>query len=111
MELNTGLIGYWPFRDDCEDRSRSGLSVRNVNVELDAVEQGGPYPTAARFNGLDSHLVVQDCPALHLGTGDFSMALWVHTAGKCGDVVGDLLSKFDAEARRGLGLSVVTNGA
>lgn len=110
MELDQGLIGYWPFREDCEDHSCSGLSVRNINVKLAAVEPGGPHSTAARFNGVDSHLLVEDHPTLHLSTGDFSMALWVHTDEKDGDNVGDLLCKFDSEARRGFGLSVVTNG-
>jgi len=108
--LDTGLIGYWPFREDCDDHSGSGLSVRNVKVELVATGAGGPPSTAARFNGLDSYLLVQDHPALHLGTGDFSIALWVCTDGKNGDVIGDILCKFDPEARRGFGLSVVTNG-
>lgn len=110
MELDRGLIGYWPFREDCEDHSRLGLSVRNVGVKLSAVDSSGPRSIAARFNGLDSRLLVEDHPALHLGTGDFSMALWVQPDEQDGDVVGDLLCKFDPEARRGFGLSVVTNG-
>ncbi|MCH8295945.1 LamG domain-containing protein [Candidatus Poribacteria bacterium] len=102
MNLDTGLIGYWPFRNDCNDHSGSGLISRPINVQLK--EETG----IAQFNGLDSHIVVQDAPALHLGTGDFSIALWIRTD-EHRDVIGDILSKFDPQARRGFGLSVVTN--
>lgn len=98
MNLGVGLIGHWPFDKDCEDHSDSGLTVRPVNVALDA--------EGARFNGLDSCMLVQDHPALRLGTGDFSVAVWIQTDG---DVVGDILCRFDPDARRGFGLSVVTN--
>ncbi len=100
MNIDTGRIGYWPFRGDCEDHSGLELIVQPINVELEA--------EGARFNGLDSHLVVQDHPALHLGTGDFSVAVWIQTDASS-DVVGDIISKFDPEARRGFGLSIVTN--
>ncbi|MCZ6680364.1 MAG: hypothetical protein O7E52_24300, partial [Candidatus Poribacteria bacterium] len=109
MSLETGLIGCWPFRDDCEDHSDSGLIVRPANVELAAAGVGSPHPIAARFNGLDSHLVVEDHPAMRLGTGNFSVAVWIQTHEKHGDVVGDIISKFDPEARQGFGLSIVTN--
>ena len=101
MSLDIGLIGYWPFHGDCEDHSDSGLTVQPVNVALEA--------EGARFNGLDSHLLVQNHPALRLGTGDFSVAVWIQTNGEDRDVIGDILCKFDPVARRGFGLSVVTN--
>ncbi len=110
MRLDAGLIGHWPFRGDFDDHSDSELDVRSLGVELVSPEPGSPVPTAARFDGLGSRLLVQDHPVLHLGTGDFSIALWVHTDGRDGDVVGDILCKFDSESRRGFGLNVVTNG-
>ncbi len=100
MELDKGLIGHWPFREDCEDRSGAGLRVRSVSVELDATGPNGE--PAARFDGLESHLVVEDDGALRLGTGDFSVAAWV----RCDGLYGDILSKFDRTRRRGVTLRV-----
>ena len=108
MELDTGLIGYWPFREDCEDQSGSGLIGSPINVTLESVAAASPHGTAARFNGVDSYIEVQDHPALHLGAGDFSVATWIQTD-EDSDVVGDVCSKFDPDARRGFGLSLVTN--
>lgn len=59
--------------------------------------------------GRDCRLEVGDQPGLRLGAGDFSIALWLHTDAKTGDVVGDLISKFDPDTRRGFTLGVVTN--
>ena len=41
-------------------------------------------------------------PALDLGKGDFTLAVWVHTEESLDDVLGDLVSKYDPAARRGL---------
>jgi hypothetical protein len=110
MTLETGLIGHWPFQQDVGDRSPSALDVQNIGVRVVPAAPGGPYPSAAQFDGIESHLVVPDHPALHLGTQGFSLALWIHTPDRNGDVIGDILSKFDPAERRGFGLSVVTNG-
>lgn len=102
MQVNKGLVGHWPFADDCEDHSGSRLSGQPVNIELGAKGPDGQIGSAARFDGLESHLAVADRPALHLGTADFSIAAWVLSEEK----YGDLLSKFDAENRRGITLRI-----
>jgi hypothetical protein len=109
MKLDDGLIGRWTFDADCKDHSNSGVVGRAMNVAIDGAPPGGPRKTAARFNGQDSYIHIENHPALHLGTDDFSIAVWIHTDGKACDVVGDILSQFDPNARRGFGLSVVTN--
>ena len=64
----------------------------------------------AIFQGSESALEIADHPALHTGDGDFSLSLWLHTNDSAGggDVVGDLISKFDPEARKGFQLVVST---
>ena len=104
-----GLIGHWPMAGDFEDYSGTGLVVRNHGVEL-ADGRGNVPKGAARFNGTGAHLEVEDHPAMRLGAGDFSVSTWVRTAEGSSDVVGDLVSKFDTDARKGLNLSIVTNG-
>jgi hypothetical protein len=58
---------------------------------------------------MDSRLEVANDAGLQFGTGDFSVAVWIHTEEKTSDVVGDIVSKFDPDARRGFSLGVVTN--
>jgi len=55
-------------------------------------------PPAARFEG-GSFLKVKTSPALRLGTGDFSIALWVHTSEKLDDDLGDIVTLYDAKNR------------
>lgn len=107
--FNQGLIGHWPLAEDFQDRSVTGLAVQNHGVELTSDPDSGPG-SAAGFNGASAYLEIQDHPALNLGNGDFSIAAWVRTEGDLGDVVGDVLSKFDTDTRKGLQLSIVTNG-
>ena len=59
--------------------------------------------------GRNCRLEVGNHAGLRFGTGDFSIALWLLTDAQTGDIVGDLISKFDPEARRGFTLGVVTN--
>ena len=105
-----GLIGHWPFAGDGEDRTGAGHHAVNTQVDFQASGPGGEPSTAAGFNGIDSGLEVPDHPGLRLGTGDFSIAVRLHTEERRGDVVGDIVSKFDPGTRCGFSLGVVTNG-
>jgi hypothetical protein len=109
MKLNNGLIGHWQFNADFRDLSDSGRVARVMNVEIDSAPAGGPHAAAARFNGRDGYIQLENQPALNLDTHDFSAAVWIHTEGIETDVVGDIISQFDPDSRRGFGLSVVTN--
>ena len=98
--LTSGLNGHWPLVEDCEDHSGSRLVGQAVGVKL-----GVPGPrakTAAGFDGLNSHIVVESHPAVSFGTSDFTIAAWVRPEG----LFGDVLSKFDAARRCGLTLRV-----
>lgn len=94
------LIAHWPLAEDARDRSgRLNGAVRG-GVAFGRVA-GRP---AAEFNGRDGYLEVPDAPALALGRGDFSLALWVNPRRPLVGIPGDLLSKWDAARRRGINL-------
>ena len=52
---------------------------------------------------------MEDHPTLKWGTHGFTVAGWVHTSAQSGDVIGDVIGKFDAEMRTGLHLGILTN--
>ena len=109
MRIDEGLIGHWKFHGDLKDSSATGLSSVNFGVSADAAGPEGKPNTAARFRGEETRIQVADHPALRPGTGDFSIAVWIHTEEKIHDVVGDIVAKFDPDARRGFNFSVVNN--
>ena len=100
------LIGHWPLVNNSEDHSGNGNHGESHNVSFDpsggAPGQGG----AASFDGRTSLVTVASSESLQLGKDEFSIALWVHTAEKLDDVLGDLLSNYSGETRRGFNLSI-----
>ncbi len=99
-------IGHWPLENDHKNHSGQELSSTARGIAFE--EREGRR--AAVFRGSESALEVADHPVLRPGTGAFSLSLWIHTeeGARGGDVVGDLVSKFDPEARRGFQLVVAT---
>ena len=105
---DSGLIAHWPFTADCHEHAGAGLRVRNHGVQL---SESGPRPGmgAAIFDGRSAFLEVEDHPALKWGAHGFTVAGWVHTSARSGDVVGDVIGKFDPGTRTGLHLGILTN--
>ena len=101
------LIAHWPFAGDCDEQGGTGLQVRNNGVE--PVASGPEGKSGAAFNGRDAFIEVQDHPALKPGKGAFTVAVWVHTDAERGDVIGDIVSKFDPDARKGAQLYLLTH--
>ena len=99
VELRRGLAGHWPLSSDARDVSGHGRDAANHGVEW----SGG----AAAFNGRDAFLETAGEPPL--GTGDFSLSLWLEVDRELDDVPGDLLSQYDAKRRRGFQLSLKNN--
>lgn len=103
VRAEDGLVAHWPLDGDTNDRSRNAWHARNHGVTFSA---GGPNGRqAANFDGIRSYLDVPQ-EKLELGTGDFSILVYVHTADKLVDVLGDVVSKYDFTARRGWNLSI-----
>lgn len=91
------LIAHWPLREDSRDIV-GAASGKPVNVVF--------ADGAAIFNGRDSRIQVSSAEALNAGTKDFSLAVWVRCKTPFASTLGDLVSKFDGAARRGINLHV-----
>lgn len=89
------LVAHWPLRTDARD------VVGELHGQAAQVEFG---PDGAAFDGRDSRITVPDAETLQPGVGDFSIALWVRCRTPFVSTLGDLVSKFDPEARRGINL-------
>ena len=94
-----GLVGHWPLTDDCRDHSGN----HNHGINRGVVFVGD----SANFNGADAYVEVPDAPTLDLGTGDFSICVWIHSEAQLKDVLGDILSKFDPATRVGVNFSLM----
>ena len=94
------LIAHWPLTENTNE------SVSGLNAEAHGKVQFGPVDgrPSAQFNGLDSYLQVADDSKLALGTGDFSISLWVNPRRPISGIPGDLINKWDASKRRGMNL-------
>ena len=90
------LTGYWPLNGDCRDRSGNDLHGVNHGVRLED----------ATFDGKSSYIEIPASPKLQLGTGDFTVAAWVRTEQNIDDLIGDVLSQYDASRRRGFSLTI-----
>lgn len=100
------LAAHFPLENDAHNHSSEELSVMVRGITHEDVDGH----RAAIFRGAKSALEVADHPALRPGTEDFSISLWMHSRGSAegGDVVGDLISKFDPDTRKGFNFVVNT---
>lgn len=103
-----GPVAHWKLAGDAKDSSANRLDATNRGAKFTAKGPDGKSPAAA-FDGLTAHLEVKAAPALRLGTGDFTLALWVHTPESLDDDIGDLVTMYDAKKRVGFNLSVRNN--
>ena len=100
-EDTRGLIGHWPLAGDARDVSGQRRDAVATGVKWDAVGPSGRPASAARFDGRSAFLELPAASAPKLGTGDFSLSLWMNTPTTRDDVPGDLVSQYDAARRRG----------
>ncbi len=106
--LKTGLLAYLKLignnRDESSYKRESRIHGNPVfkNFETDA--EG-----SLKLNGKDQWLEIPSDKSLSLGTGDFSIALWVHTNDSVNDVLGDLVSQYDRKLRKGFRLGFMEN--
>ena len=94
-----GLVAHWPLTTDGKDGS---------GAERHAVNHGVKFADgAAVFDGIDAWLEVPASKAIRPGRKPFSVSVWVHTDEKLDDVLGDILTCYDADARKGFTLSLM----
>jgi len=101
-----GLIAHWKLAGDAKDDSGNENHGQNHDVDLNAPGPDGKAGGAAGFDGLSDYIEVPHSNALQLGTGDFSISVWVHTEKDLDDVIGDIVSKFDPAGRTGFNFSI-----
>lgn len=104
-----GPTGHWKLAGDLLDSSGNKNQASNHGADLEADGVKGQKNGAARFDGVESYIEIPSSPSLALGTGDFSLSLWLHTAEKMDDNLGDLVTKYDPQTRRGFNLSLVNH--
>jgi hypothetical protein len=102
MGMDEGLIAHWPLTGDAKEASGADLCSVASGVTFGEVDGR----TAGQFNGKTSGIEVSDHAKLQSGSGDFSVALWLHSTSD--DIVGDLVNKFDHDTRNGFNLQVQT---
>lgn len=101
-------IAHWKLGGDAKDASSNRLHAINHGAKFTAKRPDGKS-LATAFDGLSAHLEVKAAPALQLGTGDFSLTLWLCTPDSLDDDVGDLVTMYDSKNRVGFNLSVRNN--
>ncbi len=104
-----GPVGHWKLQGDLRDSSGHGNQASNHGADLEAEGIQGQKKGAARFNGVNSYVAVPHSRSLTPGNGDFSLSLWLHTAAKMDDNLGDLITKYDPKSRKGFTLSLVNH--
>lgn len=102
--MEKDLIGHWPLTSDAADVSGAKRDGTATAVRFGKIEDR----PCAIFDGRSSAIEIPGAAAIGLGTGDFALALWVHTARDVDDVLGDLVCQFDPAARRGFHLSLMS---
>jgi hypothetical protein len=101
-------VAHWNLAGDAKDSSANRLDAVSRSVKFTAKGPDGKSP-AAVFDGQSAHLEVKASPALRLGTGDFTIALWVHSPESLDDDLGELVTMYDAKKRVGFNLSLRNN--
>lgn len=104
------LVAHWPLIEDARDGSASKLQTISHGLDFGPEEKSADMVRGARFDGRQSFAEVSDASALRLGTQPFSISLWAHTDDDMGDTLGDLVSWYDAEERRGFHLGIYNHG-
>jgi hypothetical protein len=95
----TGLVAHWKLTGDCQDSSGRGNHGVDHGVQFSG--------DGATFDGIASDIEVPDSESLGLATGDWSIAVWLHTEADLDDVLGDVLSKYDPVSRTGINLGLI----
>ena len=89
------LVAHWPLQSDARD------IVGTAHGQPEQLTFG---KRGALFNGRDARILVPAAIAPNVGTSDFSLAVRVRCETPFASTLGDLLSKFDPAARRGINL-------
>lgn len=101
-------IVHWKLAGDAKDSSGNKHDAIAHGVTFSA-KAPDSKSLAAKFDGRTSRLELKSNPTIRLGTGDFTIALWVHTSESLDDDIGDLVTMYDDKKRVGFNLSLRSN--
>ena len=110
-DLKEDLVGYWPLDGDGTDASGSGLDGK-INGNVTSVEDRfGKPDSALRFPGApDSHVAIEDTPALNI-TGAMTLVAWVVAdEGMIGNNNGRIIAKQAGGGSRSWSLNIENAG-
>ena len=96
VDLQRGLVGYWKLQGDCRDLSGHEHHGINHGVDLQT----------GTFDGGGAYVEIPASESLHLGRADFTFSAWVQTDEIVDDTLGDVLSWYDPQLRRGVTLNL-----
>ena len=94
-----GPVAHWKLAVDGRDSSGAERHAINHGVTF---ENG-----AATFDGLSAWLEVPVEKVPRSGRGDFTISVRIHTDRDLDDVLGDVLTCYDAKARKGVTISLM----
>ncbi len=101
------LSGYWKLSGDARDHSKNKLSTQ-AHGSLSFDKSGDK---SGVFDGRSAWLEVSAGKKGNPGSGDFSVAAWIHTEGAMDDFPGDIISQYDLKNRKGFHLSLKSNAS
>lgn len=98
------VIGYWPLENNADDLS--GFNRRPDNYEVSFTTPVPDGTSAAYFNGKNAWLELSTEEMADLSQEAFSLSMEVYITDALDDALGDLVSQFDPETRRGFTLGI-----
>ena len=101
------LLGHWKLAGDGSDASGNGRDLVAHGIDWSPSGPAGDARAAAGFDGRAAFLELPAERAPQLGSGDFTLSLWVHTEENLDDVLGDLAGQYDPAKRTGWQLSLL----
>lgn len=93
------LLGDWRLMGDARDSSTHQNNGINRGVLLKSGQPAG-------FDGGTAYIEVPHSKSLSLGKEEFTISVSVNTRSDLGDVIGNVLSKYDPQTRKGFQLSI-----
>lgn len=99
IDLEQGLVAYYPFNNFAEDESQFGNDAIKINeVQFVSDEINGLTQTVASFNGIDSYIEIPHASQINFSNEEvFTISLWVNIPTEQLDVdgtVNDIMHKW-----------------
>ena len=101
INLNEGLVAYYPFNGNADDESGNG-NDGTVNGATLTTDRNGNTGSAYDFDGNDDFIDAGNPDAFNFAEGDFSLSCWIRPSGS--QVNKYIIGKYLGGTRPGFGL-------